>query len=181
VRAQERAGFAAAPPAGEGAVAAEPARPAGSLLRLAPPEETAPDDDARLEAEVAEYDVRAPLRAEGLARERKASAAARRDEPEGSEESRAELRRLYRERPVDAAGWRELREAWRAFAATYPESAWADEARMRTVEAGIEAWEAGADPADRARALEDARAYLARDDALLKAAVRELIEQIDGG
>ncbi len=81
--------------------------------------------------------------------------------------------------PADAVGWRERREAWRTFVAEHPESPHADEARVRVVEAGLEAWRAGGDPRDLDLAREDAAAYLARDDAALKERVRRALEAAD--
>jgi hypothetical protein len=83
--------------------------------------------------------------------------------------------------PSGAAAWRERREAWRSFLDTYPESRHADEARVRLIEAGLEAWRAGADAADLTRAREDARGYLARDDARQKDRVRRALAEIEGG
>ncbi len=48
---------------------------------------------------------------------------------------------------------------------------------MRVVEAGLEAWRAGGDPEDLARARADAAAYLARDDAVLEERVRRALER----
>ena len=81
--------------------------------------------------------------------------------------------------PAATVGWRERREAWRAFVAQHPESPHADEARVRVVEAGLEAWRAGGDPRDLDLAREDAAAYLARDDAALKERVRRALEAAD--
>jgi hypothetical protein len=81
--------------------------------------------------------------------------------------------------PVDAVGWRERREAWRGFVARHPESPHADEARVRVVEAGLEAWRAGGQPRDLDLAREDAAAYLARDDAALEDRVRSALDAAD--
>lgn len=77
-----------------------------------------------------------------------------------------------------AAAWRERREQWRAFVRDHAESPRLDEARVRVIEAGIEAWRAAGDAADLARAREDAEAYLAREDARQKARVRRAVESI---
>jgi hypothetical protein len=79
--------------------------------------------------------------------------------------------------PEDAAAWRERREAWRDFVAAHPGSRHVDEARVRVIEAGLEAWRAGGDPEDLARARADGETYLARDDARLKARVRRALEE----
>lgn len=84
-------------------------------------------------------------------------------------------------RPSGAAAWRDHREAWRSFLDTHPESRHADEARVRLIEAGLQAWRAGADPEDLARAREDARAYLSRDDARQRERVRRALAEVEGG
>ncbi|MCG6928032.1 MAG: zf-HC2 domain-containing protein [Acidobacteria bacterium] len=76
--------------------------------------------------------------------------------------------RLARRTPSGAAAWRAYREDWRAFVEAYPGSRHVDEARVRVIEAGLEAWHAGGDPEDLTRAQGDADAYLARDDAGLR-------------
>ena len=83
---------------------------------------------------------------------------------------------LAAERPHDAEGWRRLREAWRAFAGTHASHPIADEARVRVVEAGIEAWRAAGHEADLTQARLDARAYLARADAEQPERVRRALE-----
>lgn len=67
---------------------------------------------------------------------------------------------------------RELREAWRSFLRTHPESPWADEARVRAIEASALAWRLAGDPTDREDALREATAYLRRVDAQQKERVR---------
>jgi len=64
--------------------------------------------------------------------------------------------------------------------ATRPRSRHVDEARVRVIEAGLEAWREGGEPEDLARAREDAEAYLARDDARLKQRVRGALEAAEG-
>jgi len=51
----------------------------------------------------------------------------------------------------------------------------ADEARVRAIEAGREAWHRGSDPDDEARFLQDAADYLERDDAAQKERVKRLL------
>lgn len=77
-----------------------------------------------------------------------------------------------------ATAWRERREEWRSFVRDHPESPRLDEARVRVIETGIEAWRAGGDSADLSRAREDAEAYLARQDARQKERVRRVLESI---
>ena len=73
------------------------------------------------------------------------------------------------------AEWRRLREEWRRFVARDPTGPQADEARVRAIEAGREAWRRGSDPADEARFLQDAADYLERDDAAQKERVKGLL------
>ena len=77
-----------------------------------------------------------------------------------------------------AAEARALRDAWRAFAREEATGPRADEARVRAVEAGAEAWRKGKDDKDRAEARREGREYLARPDALqpdrVRAALRTL-------
>ena len=83
--------------------------------------------------------------------------------------------RLEASRPRTAAQWQRLRDAWSAFAAAHPDDPRADEARVRAIEAGREAWLAGGADDDEAAFLRDARAYLAREDALQKERVQRLL------
>ncbi len=73
---------------------------------------------------------------------------------------------------------RELREAWRSFSRLHPEGAPADEARVRVVEAGAQAYRFGSDPEDLARLRDDARAYLERKDAAQAARVRGVLDAL---
>jgi hypothetical protein len=81
--------------------------------------------------------------------------------------------------PRGAPAWRERREAWRAFIAEHPQSPRRDEAWVRMIEAGLEAWKAGGDPADHTRAREDAAAYLSREGAAQKDRIRRLLEEAE--
>jgi len=73
---------------------------------------------------------------------------------------------------------RERREAWRAYGAEFPSSPRADEARVRVIETGAEAWRLSADPADLARVREDAAAYLSRRDAPQAPRVRAVLDTL---
>lgn len=73
---------------------------------------------------------------------------------------------------------RELREAWRSYSRLHPEGAPADEARVRVVETGAQAYRLGSYPDDLARVREDARAYLGRQDAVQAARVRAVLEAL---
>jgi hypothetical protein len=85
---------------------------------------------------------------------------------------------LTRSDPQSAEAWRERREAWRLFIRDHPGSPRLDEARVRVIEAGIEAWRAAGEGEDLARAREDAEAYLARADARQKERVRRVLEDV---
>jgi anti-sigma factor RsiW len=73
---------------------------------------------------------------------------------------------------------RDLREAWRSYSRLHPEGAPADEARVRVVETGAQAYRLGSYPDDLARVREDARAYLGRQDAVQAARVRAVLEEL---
>ncbi len=96
--------------------------------------------------------------------------------------SPAEADRLYRNLLSRSAQTlpeaRDLREAWRSFSRLHPEGAPADEARVRVVETGAQAYRLGSDPDDLARVREDARAYLERQDAVQAARVRAVLEAL---
>jgi hypothetical protein len=93
-----------------------------------------------------------------------------------------EAERLYRNlllRSAQTLGEaRELREAWRSFSQLHPEGPSADEARVRVVETGAQAYRLGSDPDDLARLKDDARAYLERKDAAQAARVRAVLEAL---
>jgi hypothetical protein len=83
---------------------------------------------------------------------------------------------LARRTVSSAADARALRDAWRALARDLGTGPRADEARVRAVEAGIEAWRRSGDAGDRAEAERDARAYLERPDALQADRVRDALK-----
>jgi hypothetical protein len=89
-----------------------------------------------------------------------------------------EWHRLESARPATAAEWRELREAWRRFAARETEGAIAEAARLRLVETARAAYGASGDAADLAVFRADAQAYLARERAPQKDRVRRLLEEL---
>jgi len=80
--------------------------------------------------------------------------------------------------PSSAAEARALREAWRAYAREAGTGPRADEARVRAVEAGVEAWRRGKDEGDRARARRDGREYLERPDALQRDRVQGVLQSL---
>lgn len=90
----------------------------------------------------------------------------------------AEYRKLASRRPASADEARALRDAWRAWAQSHPEGTAADEARVRTIAAGAEAWRLGHDERDRSRVRADAEAYLQRPDARQAERVRRLLEAV---
>jgi len=106
------------------------------------------------------------------------SASAPADRP-GRETATASFARLTAAVPRTAAGWRQARESWRAFASAHPADPLADEARVRAVEAAFEAWRADRDAADRRVLESDARSYLARGDAAQRERVIALVRRAE--
>jgi Putative zinc-finger len=92
----------------------------------------------------------------------------------GAADAKSTFRRLDATRPRTAEEWRRLREEWRSFAASLPDGRRADEARVRTIEAGLEAWKKGGEEEDAAVFKRDRDAYLERPDALQRERVRRL-------
>jgi hypothetical protein len=121
---------------------------------------------ARLEAQTAETAV-AP-------RERSAEAVGPAPVGVAADPERA-FRRLDAVRPRSAEEWRRLRDDWSAFVAAHPGTPRADEARVRAIEAGYEAWLTAGDPDDEAALRRDAQAYLERADARQAERVRRLV------
>lgn len=172
------------PAPGKGAVRNERGRAAGGASRAAaPPVSYAPQ---AAPAPAGATSQEGPSAAEAPAPERPSVAAAAapaapaavgrmaaspveglaaRDEAMAKQSEDEAYRRLAREEPTDAAGWRRVREAWRAFAREHPEGPEADEARVRTIEAGMAAWRMSGDELDLEGARADLAAYLARPDA----------------
>lgn len=93
----------------------------------------------------------------------------------GAADSEDAFRRLDAVRPRSADGWRRLRDEWAAFVSAHPETPLTDEARVRTIEAGYEAWRTAGDSDDEAAFRRDARAYLERADAPQAKRVRRLL------
>jgi hypothetical protein len=86
------------------------------------------------------------------------------------------FRRLEAVRPRTAAGWRSVREQWKALAAAESDPLRADEARVRAIIAAREAWRAeGGDAGDEAAFRAEADSYLGREDARQKARVEGLL------
>ena len=67
---------------------------------------------------------------------------------------------------------RALRDAWDLFAHDFPADARADEARVRAIEAGVQAWTLGRDPGDLAAVRARGLAYLEAENAPQAARVR---------
>jgi hypothetical protein len=110
----------------------------------------------------------------GLREEVVLSNEARAASPEG-----AEYQRLLVAPAQSVDALRARREAWRAYALRFPESRYADEARVRVVETGAAAWRLGQDPNDWARVREDAAAYLDRKDSAQAARVRAILQKVE--
>lgn len=85
---------------------------------------------------------------------------------------------LLRKTAATPAEARALRDAWRALAREAPAGPRADEARVRAVEAGAEAWRRGRDEKDRAEAQKEGREYLERPDALQRDRVRAVLRSL---
>ena len=83
--------------------------------------------------------------------------------------------RLEGSRPRTATEWRRLRDAWSAFAAVHPDDPRSDEAPVRAIEAGREAWLAGGATDDEVVFRRDAGADLGREDARQKEHVERLL------
>jgi hypothetical protein len=88
-------------------------------------------------------------------------------------------RALLQRTATTAEDARALREAWRAFAQSEAAGPRADEARVRVVQTGAQAFRLSGDAEDRAAAERDARAYLARPDALQAERVRAILATLD--
>jgi hypothetical protein len=153
-------GYAAAPPAEMDEVQGARPKTAAPAKKM----EGAPSAAAREEEATARHD-KAAL---GATRDGAAEA------PAG--EDRFQL--LARRTLSSAADARALRDAWRGLARDLGTGARADEARVRAVEAGLEAWRRSGDEGDRAAAERDARAYLERPDALQPARVRDALKAL---
>jgi anti-sigma factor RsiW len=85
------------------------------------------------------------------------------------------FRRLETERPRSAAEWRRLRDDWNALAEAHPDRLRADEARVRAIVAGREAWLVSGDESDENAFRRDAASYLRREDGLQKPRVERLL------
>jgi len=85
------------------------------------------------------------------------------------------FRRLDAVRPGSVAEWRQLGEAWRAFAAAHPGDRRADEARVRAIEASREAWLVGGEAPDEQDFRRDVADYLAAAASLQKPRVERLL------
>jgi hypothetical protein len=79
---------------------------------------------------------------------------------------------------TSAAEARALRDAWDLFARDFPADARTDEARVRAIEAGVQAFQLGRDPADLDTARARGRAYLAMGNAPQAARVRAALDTL---
>jgi hypothetical protein len=150
-------GYAAAPPAEMDEVQAARPQTAAPAKKMEGAPNTAREEEAK---------GRRDKVALGAAQDRAA------DAPAGEDG----FQRLARRTVSSADEARALRDAWGALARDLGTGSRADEARVRAVEAGIEAWRRSGDEGDRAAAQRDARAYLERPDALQPARVRDALK-----
>jgi hypothetical protein len=157
--------FAQAP-----AAAAPPARPPAAAAPAAARAEEMRADEAQVEAPPGEKLQRDQARRGGLSGVTITAAQA------GDEATR--FRALIAQRPASSAEARQLHDAWTAFAAAYPSSPRADEARVRAIEALALAWDKGGDPADQEGARRAALDYLAAAPAPQSARVRALLDHV---
>jgi hypothetical protein len=74
---------------------------------------------------------------------------------------------------------RKAREAWRGYVAAQPAGPRADVARVRTIEAGMAAWQLSREEQDRVVVLRDIAAYLDRRDSRQAERVRSLRQRIE--
>ena len=153
-------GYAVAPPAEMDEVQGAPPRTAAQARKVeGPPSAAAREEEAK---------TRRDKTALGPLQDRAAQA------PAG--EDRFQL--LAHQTVSSTADARALRDAWRALARDLGTGPRADEARVRAVEVGFEAWRRSGDEADRAEAERDARAYLERPDALQAIRVRDALKAL---
>jgi hypothetical protein len=158
---------------------APPAAPPTPAPQPRPQEERLEEKAAKQEAVVARDAGRA-AEPQAAPRDRMAdrAAPARKAGALGFEED--DYAQLASRRPTTAVQARALRESWRAWAIAHPAGARGDEARVRALEAGAEAWRLGRDPRDLAQLRAEAEAYLQRADALQKDRVRALLVKAGG-
>jgi hypothetical protein len=143
------------------------AAPPADRLEPAPQSHTEAEDAPAREEQKTRQDKTA--RAVGGATQERAANAAGPD---------ARFQLLARSKVSTVAEARALRDAWRAFVRDEPRGPRADEARVRAIEAGAEAWRKGRDEKDRAEAERDGREYLARADALQTDRVRSALKTL---
>jgi hypothetical protein len=105
------------------------------------------------------------------------ASAGREGEPADLREREDAFLRLEAVRPRSAGDWRRLRDEWNAFAADEADPVRADEARVRAIVAGREAWLASGDGSDESTFRRDAAAYLRREDDLQKPRVERLLAE----
>jgi hypothetical protein len=116
---------------------------------------------------------------EAKARRDKAAVGALQDRADYAPSGEDRFGLLARRTVASAAEARSLRDAWRAVARDEAAGPRADEARVRAIEAGAEAWRRGRDEKDRAETRKEGRAYLDRPDALQADRVRAALESLE--
>jgi hypothetical protein len=80
---------------------------------------------------------------------------------------------------ASVAAARQARDAWRAYVGTQPAGPRADQARVRTIEAGLAAWELSREEQDRTVLRRDIAEYLGRRDAVQAERVRAIRRRLE--
>lgn len=141
--------------------------------------EPAPPAQLKAEPEAARDFEGRPAGEQKERRDKKAGAvAATREQAARSAAGAGRFDLLLRRSVSSAEEARALREAWRAYAQDEAAGTRADEARVRAVEAGAEAWRRGRDESDRERAQRDGREYLERPDARQRERIRGVLRSL---
>jgi anti-sigma factor RsiW len=132
----------------------------------------------QVEGVPAESAPEAMMEAESGTLARREETGERRDKAAATSSTEARFDLLLHRTVTSVTDARALRDAWRALARDEATGRRADEARVRAIEAGVEAWRRGKGEADRAEALREGREYLARPDALQAGRVRAALRTL---
>jgi anti-sigma factor RsiW len=173
--------LATAPPAAPSAPEANDVQAPGYAAAPAEADSAAPPPPAQLKAEpeaARDFEGR-PAGEQKERRDKKAGAvAATREQAARSAAGAGRFDLLLRRSVSSAEEARALRDAWRAYAQDEAAGTRADEARVRAIEAGAEAWRRGRDESDRERAQRDGREYLERPDARQRERIRGVLRSL---